>query len=345
MNTTKISIAIALSLFLTLSTPIFADETVPVFTPTTQGSNDDTVVVPPPTTQGTNSPEGTSGIPNTQGTNVDEGTGIIPHTQGTNSEEGEGIIPHTQGANEDETATSTATTTPVDTSVPVGGGSNQPEAARSADSSGTSGGGSSRIILNPVVTLSAPTSTDVGGSCTYINDYLNIKSDKNDPGEVTKLQEFLKNIEGMNVTVNGIFDQATLNAVKSFQAKYLSETMTPWGLQTASGIVSYTTKKKINEIYCKSIVSLTPEQLATIRSYKARLLTPPAPASEPTTTPEVEVGFVVPPKDIELPLAIETTETPATPAPEVPVITQTASVSDASPGFFQSILDALNKVF
>ena len=119
--------------------------------------------------------------------------------------------------------------------------------------------------------------------------------------------------------------------------------MAPWGLKVASGVVSYTTKKKINEIYCKTTFSLTPEQLAAIENYKNRQTAAPVVAPETFVAPDnVEVGFVEPESNEaqETPVVAEqATETPETQQ------TQTASALDAGGGFFQKIINFFKKIF
>jgi peptidoglycan hydrolase-like protein with peptidoglycan-binding domain len=87
---------------------------------------------------------------------------------------------------------------------------------------------------------------------------------------VAKLQAFLKDSQGLNVTVNGIFDQQTYNAVKDFQQKYLSDVMGPWGSTQTSGYVYITTEKKINELACNTSLTLSPEELTIINAYKSQ---------------------------------------------------------------------------
>ena len=108
-------------------------------------------------------------------------------------------------------------------------------------------------------------------SCSYLNDYLSINS-KNSEMEVVKLQAFLLNSERLNVDINGKFDQKTFNAVKVFQTRYSSEILSPWGSNLATGKVFYTTKKKINELYCKSPFPLTATQQKEIDAYKNRII-------------------------------------------------------------------------
>ncbi|TSD02467.1 MAG: hypothetical protein Athens071424_63 [Parcubacteria group bacterium Athens0714_24] len=136
------------------------------------------------------------------------------------------------------------------------------------------------------VTTTQP--TPVVEQCNYLLEYLKI-GQSNNPVEVRKLQSFLKDYEGFsNLEVTGIFDQATFDAVSSFQRKYGSDVLEPWGLDNSTGYVYITTKKKINEIYCQRAFPLTLEQENEINAYKNRLVIP-----ESTTTPS-EVGFVAP---------------------------------------------------
>ncbi len=106
--------------------------------------------------------------------------------------------------------------------------------------------------------------------CVYITEYLKFGGN-NSSTEVTKLQTFLKNVEGLNVDINGNFDNKTLEAVKAFQEKYVADTMLPWGVTTPTGEVYLTTQKKINEIYCKAQFPLSAEQNSQIEKYKLAL--------------------------------------------------------------------------
>ncbi len=71
----------------------------------------------------------------------------------------------------------------------------------------------------------------------------------------------------MDVSLTGIFDPQTESAVKAFQIKYLSEIMGPWKVSSPSGYVYITTKKKINEISCNSVINLSDEYLVLINTY------------------------------------------------------------------------------
>lgn len=133
---------------------------------------------------------------------------------------------------------------------------------------GSTGGGSSSSSGSTVtfVAGTSPTLTSIS-QCEYIKNYLKLGGN-NSTSEVNKLQVFLKNNEKLDVDVTGIFDEKTFKAVEAFQAKYLNETMLPWGVTTPTGQVYFTTKDKINEVYCKTNFTLTAEQIREIEAYR-----------------------------------------------------------------------------
>lgn len=104
----------------------------------------------------------------------------------------------------------------------------------------------------------------------YLYEYLRVGANNN-PDEVTKLQLFLRNYEDFaDVEVTGIYDDATVAAVRAFQEKYADEVLTPWGLHESTGYVYYTTQRMVNDIYCAGEVAfdLTPNQRAEIERFK-----------------------------------------------------------------------------
>ncbi len=103
--------------------------------------------------------------------------------------------------------------------------------------------------------------------CPLITTYMKYGANNN-VAEVTKLQNFLKNVEKLDVDVNGTFDKKTENAVIAFQNKYSTVTMGPWGANNGTGFVYITTVKQINKIACNQPLSLSVSELATINSFK-----------------------------------------------------------------------------
>ena len=206
--------------------------------------------------------------------------------------------PATNGSDDVVSAPASNTSGGGSVATPTTNGSddtNQPSTPSTPNNPGGgngSGGGSSSTGSSgsSVLLSSTATSTTVTGlnlastTCNYLNDYLKIDRNNN-IAEVTKLQAFLKNTEKLDVDINGKFDTKTFEAVKAFQTKYLSEVLGPWGANIPSGQVWYTTKKKVNEIYCKSIVNLTPAQLAEIEAYRNKLITTATENLNSTSTP------------------------------------------------------------
>lgn len=104
--------------------------------------------------------------------------------------------------------------------------------------------------------------------CPLITTYMKYGSNNN-VTEVTKLQNFLKNIEKLDVDVNGIFDRKTESAVIAFQNRYSTTTMGPWGQTKGTGYVYITTQKQINKIACNLPLTLNNNELAIINSSKS----------------------------------------------------------------------------
>lgn len=104
----------------------------------------------------------------------------------------------------------------------------------------------------------------------FITGYIS-PSGKNDPSQVTRLQFFLRDFEGAGVTPTGVYDQATVDAVKAFQEKYAVRILSPWGMSEPSGFVYFTTQNEINNHYCQGVesFSLSEVQKAQIASYRS----------------------------------------------------------------------------
>ncbi len=141
----------------------------------------------------------------------------------------------------------------------------------------------------------------------------------NDPAEVRRLQEFLISTAGdAGVSVTGVYDPATIAAVKRFQSRYVGDILGPWGYDRPTGDVYYTTQQKINDLVCagRRSFSLSRTQLAEIAGTRARLAalrsaatqalstaTPPtasttASTSEPALPQGIEVGLATPPAPV-----------------------------------------------
>lgn len=145
----------------------------------------------------------------------------------------------------------------------------------------------------------APAPTPAPVECNYLLEYIKLGADNN-PVEVKKLEIFLNEFNGENLAVNGIYEQADFDAVSRFQEKYLEKVLNPWNHKGPTGYVYITTKKRINELYCKREFPLTPEQKAEIARFIGMLgaLIPHAkispvgdvPAGAPSEEPSEELS-------------------------------------------------------
>ncbi len=145
----------------------------------------------------------------------------------------------------------------------IGGAEIAPTSQNSNTSNTSYGSGGGSPMISSI--------TYVNNTCPYLNDYL--KFGANNPvSEVNKLQSFLKNVEKLDVDINGIFDVKTLEAVKAFQLKYNDRIMAPWGATIPTGNVYITTKQVIDEMYCNTKLALTNDKLIEINNYKNGIL-------------------------------------------------------------------------
>lgn len=136
----------------------------------------------------------------------------------------------------------------------------------------------SRLPVASPLTLTAG-ELDLGpvaiGSCSiYLTQYVK-QGGNNNPAEVRKLQLFLKNSEKLDVDITDVFDSKTFEAVKAFQAKYVIDTMGPWGATIPSGQVYISTTKKINELYCNNPLTFTAQDLAIFAAYRNQKVSVP----------------------------------------------------------------------
>lgn len=137
-----------------------------------------------------------------------------------------------------------------------------------------SGGGSSssgRRSVVPVKPASVVALSVQGLSCPVVTSQLLKVGGSNDSADVTRLQSFLKNVEKLDVEINGTYDAKTEDAVKAFQLKYKDTILAPWKATKASGVAYITTIKKINELACGNQLVITPAELAVIDAYNKKI--------------------------------------------------------------------------
>jgi hypothetical protein len=134
---------------------------------------------------------------------------------------------------------------------------------------------------------------DTAQVCTpLLTTYIRYGAD-NDRGDVEKLQYFLKTVEHEDaVTLTGVYDAPTRDAVRDLQRRYAADILTPWGLTKTTGYVYYTTQKKINELWCTDrAFPLTAAQEAEIEHFKAQAEAYRAAGTEVPETMRNEVGM------------------------------------------------------
>ena len=124
----------------------------------------------------------------------------------------------------------------------------------------TGGGGGPTGSYVPVVAGAATEQGQVAGASTacnpYLLKYIKLGAD-NDPEEVKKLESFLNEYLGVDLPINGIYEEADYNAVKQFQLLMKDDVLAPWVLVgclpsdiTPTGYVYRTTKWTINNFFC-----------------------------------------------------------------------------------------------
>jgi hypothetical protein len=129
---------------------------------------------------------------------------------------------------------------------------------------GGGGGGSRSSHRHPIVIGEVLGAT----SCYYLRDFLKIDW-QNDKIEVLKLQSFLNVFEKENLSLTGVFDQSTFEAVQRFQNKYPEDILKPWGDKVTTGFVYILTKKKVNEIYCNTLFPVNQTEQNEIDAFRS----------------------------------------------------------------------------
>lgn len=123
-------------------------------------------------------------------------------------------------------------------------------------------GGSSGSIVGRVLGQTIAEEGKVLGASTcspYLTQYIKYGNKNNNKEEVKKLQEFLNENLGLNLTIDGNYGLKTYNAVKAFQVKYSKEILDPWFFTTpekakeGTGYVYKTTQRWINMLKCPEL--------------------------------------------------------------------------------------------
>lgn len=150
----------------------------------------------------------------------------------------------------------------------------------------------------------------------YLTTYIR-PGENNSQEEVMKLQKFLHNNGFGPLTLTGIYDAQSIEAVKAFQKKYNTEILSPWGYERPTGFVYITTRKMVNNLVCDGTTTfdLSAEQKAEIEVTKHLIF-------KLRTPIDSTIDNVIPANDDivplpELPPGIEVGGVPAPTPPQV----------------------------
>ena len=147
---------------------------------------------------------------------------------------------------------------PTDTGGSGSGGSTVSDRSSSGGGGGGGGGGGRRSssqaddISDPAPTteIDTPTTqpvvTTIPTGFSFDRNISFIQPEFNELTDVLRLQQFLNDFEGERLSLNGVYDNASNEAIKRFQRKYKREILDVWGLTEATGYVGVTTRLKMN---------------------------------------------------------------------------------------------------
>lgn len=237
--------------------------------PATASTGTGALTITTPATETTGTGAGSISIPGTESTGTGAGSITIPTTQTSGTGAGAITPPATQSS-----GTGAGTVTPPNTET-SGTGAGTPTPPPTSNGSGPVSNGNQTSPSNISVSSGGGSSVGGGGSVAIAPTTSCLLTGPLTLGstgpEVVKLQNFLRNTEGLNVLVTATYDEQTVAAVKAFQVKYAGEILTPWGVTAPTGNVYITTLKKINSRACNTALTLTPAELAEINAYKNRV--------------------------------------------------------------------------
>ena len=194
------------------------------------------------------------------------------------------------------TGESQSTASPATPSVSESVSTASPATPSTGDSSSTAINNTTPINppVNPPNGGSSSSSSSSSGSrayvygCPMLTSYLRYGAN-NDTAQVAKLQSFLSNYEKMNVSVTGIFDKQTENAVTAFQTKYSNDIMGPWNKTYGTGYVYITTLKKINNIACSLPLTLSTTEQTIINEVINKSTVAKTVIVTPNTSNQIEI--------------------------------------------------------
>lgn len=137
-----------------------------------------------------------------------------------------------------------------------GGGGGPPSGSFGVVNSQPSLGRVLGAASSTVPTLGVDSTTPL--SCSALLTTYMRMGKKNDPTQVMRLQQFLKD-HGYNVSVTGYFGPITRAAVMKFQQDHANDILAPWGIKDPTGYVYKTTLFEINKVACPTLNAEAPQ--------------------------------------------------------------------------------------
>ena len=102
----------------------------------------------------------------------------------------------------------------------------------------------------PIVNNSQNTFVDTNPVfCPHFTQYLKLNSRVNDTNEAKRWQKFLNDDLNAGLVIDGKFGPLSFQAVKNFQAKYITDILLPWGITTPTGYIYKSTRAKANSLF------------------------------------------------------------------------------------------------
>ncbi len=109
------------------------------------------------------------------------------------------------------------------------------------------------VVAGATVVTTDPNSTVMVGqsdACVVFTDFVFAGHANQSANTIIEIQNFLNAYQNAGLSLTGVYDSATIGAVKTFQLTHASEVLAPWGLTTPTGNVYLTTVRAMNIENC-----------------------------------------------------------------------------------------------
>lgn len=251
-------------------------------------SNGGSSATAPDISSGSSNGGSTGGAPSVSAASSNGGstTGIpsVADTSGNGGSTGSSNLPAVSAPSSNGGATAN-----TNSNTPSSGSPSNTSAGHGGTSHGGGGGGGS-YAAPAVVASSSVTIASSSATCApYLTGFIGNKFTSS-TSEITKLQQFLKTNLNIPLELTGTYDENTVIAVKAFQIKYAGDILTPWGVQTPSGMIYMSSLRKINSLACGINLPVTSNELAATTAFRngpkpqTQIVAPAAPTTPAAST-------------------------------------------------------------